>query len=270
MPGEPLGRPGQRPGRRLVPGGEQRDELVAQLVLAGAGGDQVSEHGVARRRRADRLAQQRVDAPRRGHERPPRRGAARRQRERDQARHRRGHVERRADALAQGRIGSAEHDPQDDVEGEGLEAGQRAERPAGRPAGELRVGERGDRRPVRFHALAVERRQHELALAHVGRTVEQEDRARAGERLDDGRARAALQLLGRRGVDAPDRVGVREHDHRGVGPQRAQRERLAVARRAAPQQVGRPRDPLDRLERGWCVRSRWQRRRHGTGLSLGL
>ena len=53
--------------------------------------------------------------------------------------------------------------------------------------------------------------------------------------------------LRRRRVDALDRLGIGDQHHRRVRPQRAQRERLAVARRAAAQQVGRPHDPLDRL-----------------------
>ena len=113
-----------------------------------------------------------------------------------------------------------------------------------------------DRRAVRLHPLAVERRQHQLALAQVLLAAREQDRARAGERLEHGRARAAAQHVRRRGVDALDRLGVGDEHHRRVRPQRAQRERLAVARGAAPQQVGRPRDPLDRLRRRRARRAR--------------
>ena len=64
-------------------------------------------------------------------------------------------------------VGRAEHDAQDHVERQLLHPRQRPQRPAGLPAGELGLGERGDRRAVRLHPLAVERRQHQLALAQV-------------------------------------------------------------------------------------------------------
>ena len=46
--GEPLERPRERAGGRLVAGGEEGDELVAQLVVGRAGGDQLVDDGRAR------------------------------------------------------------------------------------------------------------------------------------------------------------------------------------------------------------------------------
>ena len=51
-------------------------------------------------------------------------------------------------------------------------------------------------------------------------------------------------------MDARDLRRVRDEHHRRVGPERAQRERLAVAGGAAAQEVGGPRDPLERLDGG--------------------
>ena len=131
--GEPLERPAERPGGGLVAGGQQRGELVAQLLARGA---RALEHGeqravavVARRsaRRAGRRA--------RG------RGAGRRAYALCLPRHRLiassigiGTCERAADRVAQPRVAAAEDDAQDDLERHRLHALERLDRPAGRPA----------------------------------------------------------------------------------------------------------------------------------------
>ena len=129
------------------------------------------------------------------------------------------------------------------------------------------VGHAGHRLAPALELLAVEGRQHELALLQVLLAVEHEDRARAGERLQEGRAGAGAQLIGRRGVDALDLRRVGGEDHRRVRPRQPQRERLAVAGLGAAHQRGRPGDPLVGLERGRRRGTGWE---HGTHLPAAL
>ena len=51
------------------------------------------------------------------------------------------------------------------------------------------------------HALAVERRQHQLALLHVRVLVEQEHRVAAHDRLSTRAPSPGMQHVGRRGED---------------------------------------------------------------------
>ena len=53
----------------------------------------------------------------------------------------------------------------------------------------------------------MERRQHQPALAQVLVAVQDQDELRPDERLQERRAVAALQDVGRRGVDALDLLG---------------------------------------------------------------
>ena len=62
-----------------------------------------------------------------------------------------------------------------------------------------------------LHLLAVEGGQHELALLEVRALVEQDHRVGAHDRLEDLRALAGMQHLGRGGEDLLDLVGVGEH-----------------------------------------------------------
>ena len=259
MAREPLERPGERAGGRLVAGGEQRHDLVAQLVLGRAGGDQLVEHRgpAAGRAGADRGAQQRVDARDRGEERAPRRRAARRERERDQPRERRRHVERAADRLRA-------------AAGRARRARRAGSRPASAPASAAAcaAAARGpSARPRPPPSAATVARCSSIRLPWNGGSTSLRWRrccAPLVSRIELGPANGSSTVelapprsaSGRRGVDALDRLGVGDEHHRRVGPQRPQRERLAVARGAAAQQVGRPRDPLDRLQR---------RRRGGPG-----
>ena len=188
---EPLERPGERAGGRLVPGGEQRHDLVAQLVLGRAGGDQLVDHG--RCRGAGRGARGSPPAAARRRARPrartaPRRRAARRERERDQARQRRRHVERLADRRAQLRVGRAEHDAQDHVERQLLHPRQRAQRPAGLPAVELG----GSPAPRRSRgAPPSARRGTAAASAAAGAGAPRRSRAGSSSRRRTARARSS-------------------------------------------------------------------------------
>ena len=181
--------------------------------------------------------------------------------------HRHRHLERAADRVAQPRVAAAEHDAQDDLERHRLHPLERPDRLAGCPRGELRLRHARHRLAPALELLAVERRQHQLALLQVLLAVEHEDRARAGERLQERRARPGAQLVRGRRVDALDLGRVGREDHRGVRPREPQRERLAVARLRAAHQRGRPGDPLVGLERGRRRRPGWE---HGTHLLAAL
>ena len=124
---------------------------------------------------------------------------------------------------------------------------------SGPPGGQRRDlggGHRGDRRAPAGERVAVEGGQQLAAAAQVLGAVREQDRGRAGERLEHGRARAAVQHGRVGGEHAPDRLGVGDEHHRRVRPRDADGERVAVAGAAAAQERRRPGDPLDRLQRG--------------------
>ena len=262
------------PCGRLVAGGQQRDELVAHLPAGGrravlvARLAQHGEHGPVVDPAVDPLVDQRVEPLDRAHERAPRADRLLHQRHRDEPGHRRRHVERAADRVAQPGVAGAEDDAQDHLERERLHALQRPDRPARRPAVELLLGERGDRVAPARERLAVERREHQPPLAQVLGAVQQQDRVRAGERLQHARALAAAEHLGVGGEHALDVRGIGHEHHRSVRPCDLERERLAVASVAAAQQRRRPHDPLGHLDRGRLARP--GRQRHGTYLPVPL
>jgi len=74
----------------------------------------------------------------------------------------------------------------------------------------------------------VEGGQHQLALLHVRRFVEQDDRVGADDRFEHPSADAGLQDIGGRGEDFLDLVGVGDH-HERRRERQADREALAVA-----------------------------------------
>ena len=176
-------------------GEQERDQLVAQLavgqrlaVLVAGGQQQREDVAAARRRRVaaaalDLLVEQRVDAVAIAHEAAP--GAARPEvlphaleratglsdESRGSRRFELGH------ALG---IGDAEDGADDHLHRDRLGDGARADRLARPPAVDLAVGDLLDQLGVVRDRLAVERRQHQLAHAHVRLAVEQQDRRRPG------------------------------------------------------------------------------------------
>ena len=106
----------------------------------------------------------------------------------------------------------AEHGAQDDLERQPLQTGVQRQRG--------RVGQRSSSRSVSslhqagqaLHLLAVEGRQHQLALGEVLALVEQDHRVGAEDRLEDPRALAGMDGLGRRGEDVLD-VGRLGDEH---------------------------------------------------------
>ncbi len=100
------------------------------------------------------------------------------------------------------------------------------DRSTARPALDLALRDLRDQIGELLHLLAVERRQHELALREVGALVEQDHGVLADDRLEDARALAGMQDVRRCGEDLLDLGGVREHHERRDAEQ-ADREALA-------------------------------------------
>jgi hypothetical protein len=125
------------------------------------------------------------------------------------------------------------------------------------PAGDLLLGHLGDEAVERLHLLAVERGEHQLALREVRALVQQDDRIAPDDRLEDLRALARVQDVGRRGEDLPDLVRVGHH-HERRRTEETDREAPAVAR-AGPLEIGgRARPPPKTLQRRWGARTGWQ------------
>jgi hypothetical protein len=267
---------------RLVAGDKRRDELVAHLsrrhrrAVLVARAQQQREHVVAVVLRAallDQRVDQLVGARPRALELSHRAtsfeqalsGGKQRQRALAECEHA-GHqvaqlVELRA-AL------EPEDGTQDHLEREPLYARVKRDRLLVRPAGDLALGELGHQAGKALHLLAVERRQQQLALAHVRLLVEQDHRARADHRLEDARALARMQHVGRRGEDLLDLVRVGDHHERRLAEQ-ADREAPAVARAAALEVRGRAAPPADRLQHARRARSGRKFSVHGGLLRVG-
>jgi hypothetical protein len=117
-----------------------------------------------------------------------------------------------------------------------------------RPRGDLALGDLAHQLPVALHALAVERRQQQLALRQMRVLVEDEHRAAAEHGPQDRVGLARAQHARVAGEDLLDRVRVREEDPRSLVDD-PDREDVAVARAAALHERHRPRDPAEGAER---------------------
>ena len=141
--------------------------------------------------------------------------------------------------------------------------GHADERLAGGPALDLARRDLGHRLLVAAHARAVERRQHQLALRHVGVLVEQQHRVAAEHRQQHHVRLAGMQQPRVAREDLLDRVRIGNEDPRAlVGD--LQREHVAVAARAVLQHRRRPGDPASGLKRARRARAR---RRERDGVS---
>ena len=188
----------------LVARGEQQREHVVGLTLAGvlgaAQGDLLVDEGVEL---GAGLEEARPGAP--AAEAP----AQRRQRG-DQAEPPGEALDQPLEAVQPPLVVDAEDGAHDHRQGDPLRVRPQRERLADRPA--VHLGERrlADQLSVALDPLAVEGRQQQLALAHVRRLVEGEDRVRAERRLEHRRVRlAGVRQLGRGGEELFDqrRVG---------------------------------------------------------------
>ena len=249
---EPLERPGERGRRGLVAGGEQRDELVAELFARRPGASEQVEDRVA--------AAGLVDAPRRR----ARRCAWSRLRKRPYGPMSRctsdiairfGVLCVRSSALRSACLSSGSWEPKmtrwmissvsSCIFGSALNGVLDG------PRVQVLVRELLDGRRPALQRLAVEGRQHEPALPEVLVAVQDQDRVAAHERLEEVRRVPALEHVGRGRVGALDLLGVAREHHRRVRPRRPDGERLAVASLRAAEEVRGAHDPLDRLERVW-------------------
>ena len=116
-----------------------------------------------------------------------------------------------------------------------------------------RLGDLAHQLAVARHALAVERRQHQAALAQVLGAVEQQHRARADDRRQRCVGLAGAQQLRIGGEDLLERDRVGDEDE-GADLGEPDREPVAVATPARVQERQRSRDPGERLQRRRAAR----------------
>ena len=165
-------------------------------------------------------------------------------------------------------LADAEDGAQDDLQRDRLHPRPQLVRGADRPALDLARGDLGHRLAVGLHPLAVEGRQQQLALAHVGLLVEDEDRVLAEDRREDLVALAGVEDARVAGEDLLDRLGVGEH-HPGPLVGDLQREHVAVAGLAGEQHPPRLPRPDRRLDRAWQRRAGRKASLRRPGDSLG-
>jgi hypothetical protein len=262
---DPLEGPGQRGRGGLVPGDEQGDQLVAQLLvghppavlvaglheerqdvrsalevlLAPAPPDLLEEQVVDRRQVLVEAGPGSLQPDRE----PEREDDEDHERALGRIEHALESVPQAVEALA---LLEAEDGPNDHVEGYGLHAGPDREGLPSRPALELPLGGLDDQLAVGLHPLAVEGGEHQLAMAHVRMLVEQKHGVRAHQRLEQHPPLAGVHQLGARLVDLLDQLGVGDEDHRPVDAE-ADREDVAVALPALAHERRGPERPAQGL-----------------------
>ena len=277
MTGEQHEGEAKRRGSRLVTGDQQRHQLVAQLLgrhrraVLVARRQQHRQHvvavlAVAGAALVDQLEDELVGPLAERQELRPAAVAAeivlRRRDDRDRARH---VVEDLGQLHAQ-RVQAwagvqAEDRAQDHLERERLEARVERHGLPGRPLVQLALGHLGDEVGQARHLLAVESGQHQAPLRKVRALVQQDHRAGAEHGLEDARALAGMEHVGRRGEDLADVVGIRVHDERRRG-QQADRVAAPEAAAAALVEGEWTRPPADRLQHAWEPRPGWELRAH--------
>ena len=259
-------RPAQRRGGRLVPGDEQRHELIAQLAVRQRPAvfisrsqqqrqDVIPVAEVGRLPAAGDLREQlTVDfgelAPEPGEphqpigaeetEHQPAAGISRPRHQPPQA---------QGEPVESRPLLQAEDRAQHHLQGDGVHPWQRRHRHTQRPVRHLPAGRLADQLLVGEHALPVQRRQHELAPAQMLPAVEQQHVLRAQQRTQRHVRHAGVKLIRSMPVELADRVGVREN-HPRLG-HHAQREHVAerpvrrlkqpVGIKAEPQRLHGPR-----------------------------
>ena len=157
-------------------------------------------------------------------------------------------AQRRAAAVEPVGILDAEDGAHDHLERDRLRVRHRRHALADRPARELLLGRFRHEVAVALHPLAVERRQHELALAHVRGTVEQQHGAAADDRPQDRIALARVQHVGAALEDLLDALRVGDHHPRPLVGE-VDREDVAVPVAALAHEGAGPDDPPQRLPR---------------------
>ncbi len=239
MAAHALDRPGERRRRRLVPGRQQREQLVADLRVGHLRLHEHREDVFTVRVVGARVGDQRVHLPvglrSQAQEAAPRapRPEVLLQRPPDRRHHRAEVDQRREDALevAQLRPLRAEDRAQDRPQRDRLEGRRRLVQRAGRPAVDLLRGDVGDQALVGLHPLAVEGRQQQLALGEVAVLVDDQQRVVA----QDGTERVVVPAGVQHGrllrEDLADELRVGDRDEEAEADE-LERDDVAVA---APQ-----------------------------------
>ncbi len=169
-------------------------------------------------------------------------------------------VEQRGQEIAQAgeprALVDPEHRAQDHLERDALHLPVDREGPADGPAVHRGGRDVAHDLAVGLHALAVERRLHHPALAQVARSVEEEQGVLAHERLQERVGLAGAQVLAIAGEDLPDGLGVGEEDEGGT-PRAGRRARdagkadgeaVAVGPGAVLHERQRAADPVQHLQ----------------------
>ena len=189
-------------------GEEHRQHVVAVAILAAALVDQREKLGVDLGRGALEAAEPAAAAEQ------PLRG-------REQGERALAELEDRGQTVAQAveprALVEPEDGAQDDLERQALEAGCRA---TAASAGQLSTSPRRqllDQPGQALHAIAVEGGQQELSLLHVRVLVEQDHGVRADDRLEQARALAGVQDVGRRHEELAHRGGIGEVHRTAAG-----------------------------------------------------
>ena len=158
---------------------------------------------------------------------------------------------------------------QDDLHRQPLHPGVQLELGRPVPGANLGLGHTLDQPSEPFHALAMERGQHQLALLHVDAAVEQDHGVVADDRLQHPRPLTRAQDVGRRGEHLLDLLRLGDH-HERRRERELQRKALAVARPAALEEgqgpgpeaqhwiAGRVGGSWGRLEVTRCSDRRWR------------
>ena len=126
-----------------------------------------------------------------------------------------------------------EDDPQDDLERHALQPRVQRDGLVGRPRGHLALGQLGHQPGEALHPLAVKGRQQQAALLQVIVLVEQDHRVAPDQRLEDARALAGVQHVGRGREHLLDVGRVPQHHERRLERQ-PHGDPLAVAVAGAP------------------------------------
>ena len=161
-------------------------------------------------------------------------------------------------------LADAEDRAHDHLERDRLHARMDGERGADGPTVELAFCRLQDRRLVRPHPVAVERRQHHAAAREVIGALEQQQRPRAHQRAErHGSPRR--QVVPALGVQRSQHLGRGDHHQRRLEALEHDAERVPVASPAGLHERDRPREPARGLQRGRLGRAggeRGHRRRH--------
>ena len=258
MAQQALERPSE-PGRgRLVTGHQQRDDLVAQLVVIElAGAHQLRQHVLALLKlriyasSGDLLVQQTVGlehgTPVRAPAPYPAKAGHDPHRHDPEADLRGGgqHLAQRAQAL---RVADADHRLQDRLERDRAHARMQRKRPSDRPAADLLGDDPLDHLAVAADRLAVKRRQQALADLQVLVAIEHQHRALAEHRCEHRVAVACVEHRRVAGKDLLDEVAVVDHDGAAPG-KRANREHRAVLLAVGGEERHRPMPDEEALRR---------------------